>query len=62
MAIIGTIFLIIIGFVVLGLLGWIAKGFSWGVGFLGDGVRNFFGCFMTSIFWIVLLLMLIMVI
>lgn len=59
MAILGIILLIIGAFVILGILGWIARAFSWSIEFLGEGVKNFFGCFLTSIFWIAILLVLI---
>lgn len=62
MAILGIILLGVVAFVVMGLLGWVIKALGWGFDFLGEGVRNFFGCFLSTIFWIAILMCLIMVI
>lgn len=53
---IGIIFLLIIGFVVLGLMGWGIKAFGWVFEFLKEGFSSSIGC----LFWLFMALLLLM--
>lgn len=56
MEIIGIIILIIIGFVVFGLLGWVLKGFGVAFDFLWEGCTTSFGC----LFWVIVIAVLLL--
>lgn len=56
MAIVGVIFIGIIAFVVLGLLGWVLKAFGFVFDFLWEGCTTSFGC----LFWVVVVFFVLM--
>ncbi len=57
----GIIFLAVIAFVVLGLLGWLGQGVGWIGRFLGNGISGCFGCCMSAILYILVAAFFIMV-
>jgi len=54
LSVIGIIVLLVVCFVILGLLGWGLKAFSWVFDFLKEGCSTSFGC----LFWVFIIIFL----
>jgi hypothetical protein len=56
LTVLGIIFIAVIAFVALGLLGWLGQAIAWIAKFLGDGITGCMGCSVGAIWYIIVVI------